>query len=82
MTARADGGVSSAHDGGLYVSDGGVVSEWHCGDLIDVEDDVEAVRERDAAAGGDERLGFDRFVAVARVQQRWPDSCPVKDVID
>jgi hypothetical protein len=44
--------------------------EWHGGDLVRVDQDVEAVRGRDAAAGGDEGLCFDRFVAVTGVQDR------------
>ena len=42
-----------------------VAGERHGGNQLGVENDVEAVRERDAVAGGHERLRFDGLVAVA-----------------
>ena len=60
----------TAHDRGLVVADRRVAGERHGRDQVGVEEDVEAVCEREALARGHERLRFDGFVAVAGVDGR------------
>ena len=71
-----------AHDRGLHVPDGRVAGQRHGCDLLGVEEDVEPVREGDAAAGGDERLRLDRLVPVPGVQDRGPEPGALEHVID
>jgi hypothetical protein len=65
------GAVRAGQVGGLHVSNAASARQRAYGDLVGVDDDVEVVRDGDAASGGDQRLGFDGLVAVSGEQQGW-----------
>ena len=50
---------------GRHAPDGGLTVEGPAHEVVLVDDDGEVVDEGDTAAGGDEGLCFDGFVAVA-----------------
>jgi len=58
-----------------------VAGERHSGDLAGVDQNVEAVRECDALAGGNEGLSFDWFVAVAGMQDGGTQAGLVQNVV-
>jgi hypothetical protein len=80
---RARGGrLMGLDDGGLDVTHRGGAGQRHGGHLSRVDDHVEPVGERDAAAGGHEGLRLDRLVTVARVEQLGLQPGRAEHVID
>src|SRR5437588_7308461 len=87
LTKRLDGGdgggaARAGHGGGLNAPDASTPGERAGDYLFWVHDDVEVVCNGDAAAGGNEGLGFDGLVAVARRHDGRVEIVLAEEVVD